>query len=552
MAFLEGLVGGLGQGAKQVAHNMLEAQLNKYRSAGRIWEAMASDENFHPNIRMRFMRTAQDLYGTDPYNKQSIQKAKQHLSTDPTKAAQEAYKAMELLGEQPKYYNAQGYRGAAENMQYQRDLGQQELDLGLQKKRSEAQIELDMIPKRLEMITGQSGGMDFPVGVEPTSPLGQLISNRRAMEYALKLPREPIMPQTLTNGQPGWAFSGGFFGMNGQPLSQTGATRGIVPTASTTQVDVDPLTGRTVTVSRRGPAGGAPPPQNTFGVPVSFTAQPQIPPGAAPLGNPASAPVANNAAIDNGAPPILPGTDPGLVKKFPGVLTKDPIDSLAFAVANRQLSADDLKGKPAEVLASVLNRLQQGGVLLMDDKEYIAAKDLKQSEGLLLQMSTLLDKIIQDPLGSAWAGIDDEYNRLRDSVGALFARDTFKQVGALAVLEQEWAKAGLYGGKTAALAGVLDRAGVPRWTTSARNSLQHIHTIIQRSKDSWLKARSGDYIPGIGPKDEYLATPALFPSQESKPAAPTSTKPATKVFTEGPYKGRTGVLNPDGQTYTVQ
>ena len=128
MSYLDGFIGGFGQGAREISHNMLEAQLKKYESASRIWQAMAQDENYHPAIRQKFFKNAQDLTNYDPYNKNSSKRAQDLLKLDPNQEASRAYEAMKMLNVDPEslaMYDQFGYRNPMAMAEHQNKLGLQ-------------------------------------------------------------------------------------------------------------------------------------------------------------------------------------------------------------------------------------------------------------------------------------------------------------------------------------------------------------------------------------------------------------------------------------------
>lgn len=183
MSYLDGFIGGLGQGAREISHNMLEAQLKKYESASRIWQAMAQDENYHPAIRQKFFKNAQDLTNYDPYNRESSKRAQELLKLDPNQEATRAYEAMKLLNVDPEslaMYDQFGYRNplALEQQKHKFNL-ERVTEVEQLKGRLKQEAEAEKTRKIQEAIAGLVGGD------EPNDPAGNEFRQKQAANLLL-------------------------------------------------------------------------------------------------------------------------------------------------------------------------------------------------------------------------------------------------------------------------------------------------------------------------------------------------------------------------------
>lgn len=210
--------------------------------------------------------------------------------------------------------------------------------------------------------------------------------------------------------------------------------------------------------------------------------------------------------------PLVPGVNPILAQRFPAAArgAGDAFDTYAFQIASGGSTPDDMRTKAPDFVSEVSRRLNRAGIIPMETKEITAARDLRGAEQQIKKLSDLLDKIIQSPGGALWEGVDDQYENLRQAIGSILAKFVTNQVGALSELEQEWARAGFASGWKAVAGSIANKFGFVRWAKSAKNSLKDFYNIVGVKKHSWLDGRTGDYVPGIGPKTEFVKPLPLF------------------------------------------
>lgn len=500
--FLAGFTQGLGGGIQDLNQNLMEMQLRRYAGAARIWESMAKDPTYHPSIRQEFTKNAAFFASPNLFDKDWRKQADKLVKQNPQEHAQAALQAMEAAGTQlPAYYNKMG----------QVD----ELELQRHKTRVEQEEEASGIQRRMEALGSSGLNALLSGGVDPKHPAFQEVTDYNKARVAMKQPPERFQ-RTVVNGLAlsYWPPSGKHF------LS--------LPDGSAVEVDpwsVREASGRkTVQTIRYGQLGerigtetisqpvpfspNLQPPANATGQPPA--AQPHIsqpPPQAAPGSVPTEPPAQPQEAL-----PIAETKPRSLEERFPN-RGSNRAEQIAYGLANDDRAAwDSFKKLNSIGQSNVYSILRQQGVITLDDKELVAARDSKKAEELLLRMTRLAADVFNNPLSATIRGKVGAYNKLRQGLGSVFARRTFEQVGQMAVIEQQWARAPIPTTIEAVLGGIVDAALKGDWKkynilrSTAVQSIEGMQAVIQSGKTGLMQPRTGDWIAGIGPRSYYEGT----------------------------------------------
>lgn len=138
-----GLNKGLGEGLGNLVQLKLDTERRKADSTAKIWQAMASDPNYHPAIKQQFLQNAQIASSYDPMNPESKKQFDTLLKQSPHDAAMKAYEAMQMTGSAPdpnaQFYDSGGYMGPQQHMQLQQQEELNKARTGFQAQREHIQ-----------------------------------------------------------------------------------------------------------------------------------------------------------------------------------------------------------------------------------------------------------------------------------------------------------------------------------------------------------------------------------------------------------------------------
>lgn len=234
--FLAGFSKGVGDAGTQATQSYMDMQTRKYESMSKIWEAMANDPNYAPEVKQKFMQTAMTLQGgRNLFDPNARKAAEEAVKLNPTEEAQKAHDAQNMLGVNPnaRYYDKTGYSGPSQQINRQADT-------------ETARIQASR-KANIDFLNQITGGQAFPQlynqQASPNAPQGPMSG-----QPTQGMGQPPQMPQQGSPAQSGGIQGPPTSGLHVTPLmlkQMEQSTMGLPDTSRVSQGSwVDPVTGQ--------------------------------------------------------------------------------------------------------------------------------------------------------------------------------------------------------------------------------------------------------------------------------------------------------------------